>query len=248
MHLSWEFLYAALAVFGASVIRGYSGFGFAMISAVTLSFAYPPDQVTPVILCLEIIASSWLLKKAFKGVDWMGLRLLIAGTAVTLPLGSLVLVYTPAAKMKMFISAVIIVLCAGLIKRRKAVNYTSSAATFVTGMLSGFLAGVAAIGGPPVILFYYSSDRSVAVSRASMIAFFLLVDSLALMSCLWYGLLDRQTLSLSAAMIVPMGLGLWIGNGLFGRLADEEKFRKRVLALLLFLALFSLATTMWFSV
>lgn len=243
MNLTWELLYAALVVFGASVIRGYSGFGFALISAVTLSFAYPPAQVTPVILCLEIFASSWLLKKAFNCVDWKGLRLIIAGAIVTLPLGAFALAHTPVMKMKMFISVVIILLCAGLIKKRSAVNFAGSGVTFATGLLSGFLTGVAAIGGPPVILFYYSSSRSVAVSRASMIAFFLLVDFLALMSCLWYGLLDRHTVVLSAWMILPMGLGLRIGNGFFGRLVDEEKFRKRVLVLLLFLAFLSLVTS-----
>lgn len=147
--------------------------------------------------------------------------------------------------MKMFISVVIIILCVGLIKRRSVIVSSSSAATLGTGLLSGFLTGVAAIGGPSVILFYYSSGRSVAVSRASMIAFFLFIDFLALISCLWYGLLDRQTVSLSAGMVVPMGVGLWIGNALFGRLADEEKFRKRVLTLLLLLALLSLMTTIW---
>ena len=248
MLLPWEFLYGGLVVFGASIIRGYSGFGFAMIAMVTLSFVFPPAQVTPVILCLDVLASSWLLKKALKGVDWKGLRLILAGAVVTLPLGALALVHTPVVALKMFISAAIIVLCLGLIMRPGGVKYSCSTATFGTGLLSGFLTGVAAIGGPPVILFYYSSSRSVAVSRASMIAFFLFVDFLALVSCLWFGLLNRQTVSLSAGMLLPMGLGLWIGNGMFGRLVDEDKFRKRVLILLLLLACLSLATNVWLSI
>lgn len=247
MHLSWEFLYSGLVIFVASVIRGYSGFGFAMIAIVTLSFVFPPAQVTPVVLCLEVLASSWLLKKNFRGIDWKGLKIILTGAAFTLPVGVLALVYTPVAPLKMFISGVIIVLCLCLLNRPGGVRYSGSAATFVTGLLSGFLTGVAAIGGPPVILFYYSSNRSVAVSRASMIAFFLLVDFLALVSCLWFGLLNSETVSLSTGLLLPMGLGIWLGNRLFGRMVDEDKFRKGVLTLLLLLACMSLVTTFWVS-
>jgi len=71
-------------------------------------------------------------------------------------------------------------------------------------MISGFLSGVAAIGGPPVILFCFLSDKSVSVSRASMIAFSLVVDTLALFSSACYGLLNLQALNLSFGLFIPL--------------------------------------------
>lgn len=240
MELTWEYIYAAAVIFGASLMRGYSGFGFAMITVICLSSVFPPAQVTPVILCLDVVASLWLFYKVLKVVDWKGLKFLVTGAAISLPLGSFVLVHTPMDYMRIFISLAIILLCAGILRKPQSEKASSPVTTFGAGILSGFLTGVAAIGGPPVILFYYSSNRPVAVSRASMIAFFLIVDSLALISSFWYGLLNKQTLTLSAGLFIPLILGIWMGNSLFGKLSNEQRFRKQVLWLLMILATLSL--------
>ncbi len=244
MVLTWEIIYAAVVVFAASIIRGYSGFGFALIVAISLCFIFPPALVTPVILCLDIVASSWLLYKAFAVVDWKGLKLLVAGAALTLPIGTFALVYTPVKAMKILISVVIIILCTSLLIRKATPKPVHSGITFATGLFSGVLTGIAGIGGPPVILYYYSSKRPIAVSRASMITFFLLIDSLALVSLLWGGLLNRESISLSATLLIPSALGIWLGNSCFGKVRDEEKFKKRVLLLLLLIAGISLLTSL----
>jgi hypothetical protein len=238
--MSWEYSYAVLVILGAGVIRGYSGFGFAMISAITLSFIFPPSQVTPVILCLDLVASSWLFYKVRREVDWKGLQLIALGAFPALPLGTLALVVVPANAMRIFISLVIICLCIGLLGKKKQLKSTGPLATAGIGMVAGLLTGVAAIGGPPVILFYFSSDRSVSVSRASMIAFFLMVDGLAIISSLCYGLMDRQTLSLTLGLLIPLGMGIWMGNFFFGKFSNEAAFRRQVIFLLMAIALVSL--------
>jgi uncharacterized membrane protein YfcA len=238
--ISGEYIYAALAIFGASVIRGYSGFGFAMICAILLSFIFPPSQITPIILCLDVVASSWLLYKVRQEVDWKGLKLIGLGALLTLPLGTLALVMVPVNAMRIFISLIILCLCLGLIQKKKQVRSTGPVATAGVGMVAGFLTGVAALGGPPVILFYFSSDRPVSVSRASMIAFFLMADTLAIVSSICYGLIDHQTLTLSLGLFIPLGLGIWIGNFLFEKFSNEAAFRKQVIFLLMAMALVSL--------
>ncbi len=243
MEITWEYIYALLVVFGAGVIRGYSGFGFALISVITLSFVYPSTLITPLILCLDVMASAWLFYRVRKLVDWKGLKILFIGSIITLPIGSLVLTSVPVNSLRIFIALTILLLCTGLLRKRQSTRATSTTATFGVGMLSGFLTGVAAIGGPPVILFYLSSNRSVSISRASMIAFFLVVDCSALISCLWYGLLDSQTLILSAKMLVPLSVGILIGNYLFGKFSNEEKFRRQTLILLMVIALISLVNS-----
>jgi uncharacterized membrane protein YfcA len=236
-----ELFYAFVMIFGAGVIRGYSGFGFAMICAITLAFIYPPPMITPIILCLDITASVWLFYKVRTLVDWKDLRILFLSAMLTIPIGSLALTSIPVDYLRIFIALTILLLCAGLLIKTQTATTTSPIVTFGVGMLSGFLTGVAAMGGPPVILFYLSSNRSVTVSRASLIAFFLVVDFFALISCFWYGLLDSQTLALSAKMLVQLSVGILIGNYLFEKFSNEEKFRRQTLTLLMVIALISLA-------
>jgi uncharacterized membrane protein YfcA len=239
--ISWEYIYAALAIFGAGIIRGYSGFGFAMVCAISLSFVFPPSQVTPVILCLDVVASSWLLSKTRKQVDWKGLKYIGFGAVFTLPLGSLALVLVPINSMRIFISIIIICFCVGLLwKKKQESKSTGSMTTIGVGMLSGFLTGVAGIGGPPIILFYFSSNRSVSVSRASMIAFFLVADSLAIISTAFYGLINTQTLTLSCGLVIPLMIGIWTGNFLFGKFSNEAAFRNQVILLLMAISFISL--------
>ncbi len=237
--MGWEIIFAGLAVFGAGVVRGYTGFGFAMICALILTQMFPPAMVTPIILCLDVTASLWLFYKVIHQVDWKGLKLIGLGAVLTLPLGTMALIYVPVTPIRIFISIVIVTLCLALLRQKRKAQATAPLATVGVGMCSGFLTGVSALGGPPVILFYFSSDRPVAVSRASMIAFFLMVDTVALISCLISGLLTREVLTLSLEFMLPLAVGIGIGNFLFHRFHNEEAFRKQVIILLMCLAVAS---------
>ena len=244
--MGWEALYAGIVVFGASIIRGYSGFGFAMVCALTLTYVYPQSQITPMVLCMDVVASAWLLWKSRKEVDWKGLKLIGLGAMVCLPLGTLALVVVPANPMRICIALIILFLCLALVRQKKRISTPGPAATTVVGLCSGFLTGVAALGGPPVILFYFSSDRPVAVSRASMIAFFLMVDIMALVSSVFYGLVTPKVLSLSLGMFLPLALGIWLGNFFFRRYANEAAFRKQVIIFLMVFAVISLVKFTFF--
>lgn len=198
------------------------------------------------VLCMDVVASAWLLWKSRKEVDWKGLKLIGLGALVCLPLGTLALVVVPANPMRICIALIILFLCIALVRQKKRIATPGPTATTLVGLCSGFLTGVAALGGPPVILFYFSSDRPVAVSRASMIAFFLMVDIMALISSVFYGLVTPKVLSLSLGMFLPLGLGIWLGNFLFRRYSNEAAFRKQVILFLMFFAVISLVKFTFF--
>ncbi len=238
--------YAALAVLGAAVIRGYSGFGFAMVCALTLSYVFPPSQITPMVLCMDIAGSLWLFWKSRQHVDWKGVKLISMGALLTIPLGTLVLVAVPANPMRISIALIIFILCIALIRQKKRVTATGPVVTTGVGLCSGLLTGISALGGPPVILFYFSSDKPVAVSRASIIAFLLLVDIIALIPCIFYGLVTQRTITLSLTLFIPLVIGIWLGNFLFHRYANETAFRRQVIIFLLIFSLISLVKFTFF--
>lgn len=233
-------LYLLIVLFVGGVIRGYTGFGFAMICVIMFSFIYPPSMITPLILCMEIPVSVWLFFKIRNQVDWSSLKIIFISSLITIPIGSLVLTLAPVNLLRAFISLTVLLLSCGLLFKKETKKPTGTVATFGVGMLSGFLTGIAAIGGPPVILFYLASNRPVSISRATMIAFFLVVDCVAVISCLWYGLLDRHIVILSAKMCIPLGAGIWLGSYLFGKFLNEKKFKKQAIILLMVIAFISL--------
>jgi uncharacterized membrane protein YfcA len=112
-----------------------------------------------------------------------------------------------------------------------------------TGVVSGLLNGSAAVGGPPAVLFFFSSPVGVDVSRASLIAFFLGTDIIAVGTCAGMGLLSGAAVRLFLILLLPMGIGLLAGNRSFLKV-DPSVFRKKVMLYLFLLSGFLLAGTL----
>jgi uncharacterized membrane protein YfcA len=237
-------IFSCVAILLAGVVRGYSGFGFAMIAVLSLSLFLPPAAVVPAILILEIAASLWLLPKVWKAVDWPSLGWILLGVLVGTPLGVYLLATVPEAAMRAAISVAVMIL---VVLLWRGVGFKAMPGRLVTtliGLVSGVLNGGAAIAGPPVIIFYFSSPRTAAVSRASLIALFSATDVIALGNCLAQGLIRANTALLAVIFVVPLVAGIAIGSRAFVR-TDEKTFRRRVLQLLLVLSAASLARALW---
>ncbi|MBC2744407.1 MAG: sulfite exporter TauE/SafE family protein [Desulfosarcina sp.] len=194
--------YLGIAILSAGIIRGYSGFGFSMIAVMSVTLVLPPSEVVPIILMLEVVASLWLLPRVWRQVDWKSLVWLSAGVLVGTPVGVYLLANIPPRPMRAAIAVVVMVMVVLLWTGFALKQMPGRGKTVVVGALSGVLNGSATIGGPPVILFYLSSPASIAVSRASLIAFFLGTDIVAFLLCLQQGLVTTKT--------AIMGRAIWV--------------------------------------
>jgi len=111
------------------------------------------------------------------------------------------------------------------------------------GGVAGLLNGAAGIGGPPAIVFYFATTGA-AVSRASLIAFFLFTDAYALAWAGGTGLLAAMGWQL-IAVALPFSLaGIWIGQRLYLQL-DEARLRRLIWALLAALGTLGVASAAW---
>ena len=237
-----EVIYAAICIVIAAFVRGYSGFGFSMISVISLSLIISPARIVPVILLLEIAASGWLLPSVWKDVHWRSLAWLSLGVLIGTPAGVYLLASLPQKPLQAGISVVIIVLVLLLWRGLSFRFMPGRPVITLTGIISGIFNGGAAIGGPPAVLFYFSTPTAAAASRASLIAYFFGTDVYAAAVCAIGGLLHLETLLLLGAMIPPMLIGLTLGQRKFVG-TDEEKFRRAVLLLLAALSVGSLVKT-----
>jgi hypothetical protein len=234
---------AALIVAAAGYVRGYGGFGFSMITVATLSLFMPVDRVVPMVLMLEVIASLVLLPGAWQSVSWSVLAWMLAGVAIGTPLGVRLLRTLHPAPMQGLVAAAIFVLAVLLLKDVAVRRGPNRTRTVLAGMISGVLNGAAAIGGPPAILLFFSSTAGAAVSRASLIAFFLMTDTLAAGVCAASGIIDTTLVGSALMLSIPMVIGLFAGQRSFKR-TSERVFRRRVLLCLMALSLLTLVQAM----
>lgn len=234
-----------VSVFVAGVIRGYSGFGFAMVAVTSISLVLPPSVVVPIVLILEVLASIRLIPQVWKDVHWYSLRWLLAGSLVATPFGVYLLANVPAQPMRIAISLLVLAAAVLLMRGWAWQRMPGRPLILTTGVTCGLLNGAAAIGGPPVILLYLSSPAGMTVSRASIIAYFFGIDTMSLTMASLQGLATPQTLLMASICVLPLLVGIAVGSRFFDRV-DEASFRRHVLILLVALSLAGLVRALVF--
>ena len=244
MHSPLLILAGLLIVFLAGVVRGFAGFGFSALCVAGLTLFLPPAQVVPPIFVLEVLASITLLREGLRNADWHWLGWLALGNALLIPVGLLMLAYLPETPLRLLIGSLLL-LSAGLMRsgRAFALNPTRGF-RLMTGMASGLINGLCAMGGTVVVLLLSTTQMAPRTLRATLVMLFLLGDLYALG---WAGLLSvgdasaapligPDTLVWTAAMTPAMLSGMWVGQRAFSGVSPE-RFRQQVLNLLLLIGL-----------
>src|SRR5690606_28365767 len=70
----WAMAYAAVVVFLGGVLRGFTGFGFALAVVPTLSLILPPVEIVPAIAAIGIPAGLFLVGRIARTADWRSIR------------------------------------------------------------------------------------------------------------------------------------------------------------------------------
>ncbi len=226
---------ACLIVFLAAIVRGYSGFGFSLLTITALSLIYPPTEIVPSIFMLEVAASLHLLPGIWKDVHWKSLVPLTIGCLIATPFGVWLLANVPAAPMQMALSLFVLASTFLMWRGFALKSMPNAAASTAVGAASGLANGAFGIGGPPVILFYFASPAGNIAGRASVIAFFLATDLIGLANQSTQGLITKETAFRAIAYLPALLAGIWLGARSF-KGADPEQFRKYVLVILAALA------------
>src|SRR3954470_15051627 len=102
------FALASLCIFVAAVIRGFTGFGLAVVGVPLLSLFFAPAEIVPSIMILAILAGLQLLPKIWRNVDWRLLTPTIIGAAIGTPLGTWLLAGVSADAMRVLIGGAVL--------------------------------------------------------------------------------------------------------------------------------------------
>lgn len=245
-------LAALLIVLAAGVVRGFAGFGFSALCVAGLSLFAPPAQVVVPIFVLEVLASLTLLRAALREVDWPWLSWLALGNALCIPLGIAVLAWLDELPLRLLIGALLLLAALLLRSGWRLALAPTRGTRLATGLVSGLVNGVAAIGGIAVAVLLSTTQMAPAVMRATLVLLFLLTDLYALA---WAGLLSAaaqhgpallgpDTLRWSLWLAPAMLAGIWLGNRSFQGVSPA-KFRRQVLNLLILIALLSVLRALW---
>lgn len=239
-------LYGMLVGIFAGFVRGFAGFGLSAFLVAGMSLWLSPQSIVPAAMMLEILASVSLLRSVWPHVSWHWIRPLIAGYAVSVPLGVWCLSVLPEQPLRLAVSTIILAMALTLLSGFRPGWGDGIGVRLGTGLVAGFMSGLSSVGGMVAATMLFTTSLPAARLRATLIALFFLSASYALIWAGQRGLINRGTLLWAAWLGVPMLIGIMIGRRGFAR-ASESQFRRAMLGVLAAVAAMGMIRALWVS-
>ncbi|WP_439595905.1 sulfite exporter TauE/SafE family protein [Falsiroseomonas sp.] len=211
----WQ-IYVAIAVTAlAGLMRGYSGFGTAVLLAPAYSVLWGPRIGVPVMLLMELVVSLQLVPKAFGEANRRVILPIGGAAALATPLGAFILITADQDVLRRFIGGFVLVFGLLLMSGWRYHGSRPLPLNIAVGTLAGLLKGATGMSGPPVILYLLAGPEAARQHRANLILFFgtiavISVIPPALGGLMGWAVLAKMLLLLPVLMLcVPLGARLF---------------------------------------
>jgi uncharacterized membrane protein YfcA len=209
----------------AAAVRGFSGFGSALIYVPLMSAVYGPQVAAVTFVLSDILTGLTFLPGVWRKAVWREIMPLAVSAVFALQFGALILQHADPVALRWFIcvlvGAVVVILASGWRYQGRPVL----AATIGVGLFAGLLGGAAQIGGPPIVLYWLGSAATAVVVRANFVVFFTIFSIGGAASYALHGLVVPQALALTLFLAPLQILAMMAGWRLF-YLASEKTYRR----------------------
>ncbi|XDA99888.1 sulfite exporter TauE/SafE family protein [Sulfitobacter sp. LCG007] len=217
-------IWLLIAVIAAGLVRGFSGFGSAMVMMPVAASVLTPFAAITFLTVVELVGPLPNLPDALRRGDRADASRLLLGALIGLPFGIWALSRLSPEVFGWSVSLIVLGLLSLLIAGWRYARTLSAGTIVGVGGLGGFLSGVSGLAGPPVIMLYMSSRLPAEVIRANFLLYLLGIDMMMLAAFWLMGQLQPAAIVTGVAMIVPYVLANMAGAQLF-RPGAERQFR-----------------------
>ena len=231
------------AVFLGGFLRGFVGFGAALVIVPVLSLAYGPLVAIPALTVIGIPTLLQLLPDAIRHSERKIVVPISFAILLSAPVGTWALVSISPAIMKMVISGLVIVLVAMLARGWKLAGEVGMPVLVSAGVAGGLVQGVAGIGGPPVVAVALSRPGPPARQRGNVLALMTSTSLANLVPLSLFGLFTYQAVVTGLLMLPVYGGAILVGSRYFSRGGDRH-FRRAAITMLLVIGVATFAVAL----
>lgn len=219
--LSLSTLAIALAlVFGASIVRGLTGFGLAIILVPLLGLIVEPAEAVVISILLQLLAGPIGLRRILAdGERATAIPISIAAILAT-PFGVWLLSVTAPDVARLAIALLALAAFGLMFVPPKEGAIPGRKETLATGIAAGVLTGFASMPGPPVVPFYLRRKLPPDVARASMLMVFFATAIAGSIASFALGVANLHLLWLSVLFYPALYIGTRLGEMAFGKVSE----------------------------
>ncbi len=227
--------YRLLAVISAAVVggflRGFLGFGAALVMIPILALVFDPVMAVGVYTVVTAPTMFQLLPTAVKDSEREIILPMSIATFVTAPAGALALVSLAPDLMKIFISLAVLIMVFLLARGWRLKGTVSLPVLLAAGSVGGFVQGSTSMGGPPVAAVALSRPGTAQQQRANVIAVLTAIFCSSLIPFWYFGMFTQKAV-IAGIVLAPFYLGLSVLGSRYFSNSGHRFYRIGALAML----------------
>lgn len=225
-----QIVLCALVILSASVIKGITGFGFALLAVPFLSLIFPMQVLVPAMSLFNLITSLVILIKLHERIKAYYFIPMFIASLGGIPLGIYALKYISSDTLRLITGIMIVIFSLQMLgKVRLAKRFLNLPIVFA-GFVSGLLNTAISVGGPPLVIAMnrkgYEKDRFRGIFAwfSTFSAFFTTA------AFIMKGMIESESIHLALFCLPFLFFGSHLGSKFSGKI-EPERFRKMVIGL-----------------
>lgn len=234
-----RFVAMMLVVFVAGIVRGFTGFGSALLAVPALAVIYGPVQAVVIEVLIEIPVCLGLLPTAFRHAERRTIVPMLIMFMIFVPVGAILLTVVNPDLLKIVISFFVLLAVALMWQQPRIAGLISPKMNYAVGALSGATQGLTGMAGPLFATAIIARGENSNGTRANISSLACGIILFSVVSFGFFGLITAE-LAFYAFLACPgILLGVWIGSRLFHKYGGP-KLREVILCFLAITAVFTL--------
>ncbi len=225
---------ATAGFFLGGCVKGSIGFALPTIAVAIGATVLPPEVAVAYLALPSVVMNIWQGAREGLAAAWhtfQEFRILIGVMLVTLFAATQLLPHLDTREFSMIMGLGLSVFSIAQLFGWRPTSPPRPAADIVAGVLGGFFGGISGAWGVPILMLLLSLDIPKKRFIRTCAITFLLGSFPFIAGHVMTGVLNPQTVAVSALMLVPVGIGMRLGQKVQDRL-DSERLRTLILVVL----------------
>lgn len=208
-------IWLVLTIGIAGIVRGFTGFGTALIFVPVAGKFLSTETVITVMVLTGIASTAVLIPRAWKQSARGEVGLLALAAMVTVPFGLKLLDFLDENTIRWIVAAIAGTTLAVLVAGWRFFGRVNLAGLMAIGAAAGVIGGMTGLTGPVVIMFYLAGQAAAQTVRANTILFLAALDIVIAGNLFFRESLGLSEVLLAATLAVPYFITTMIGQFLF---------------------------------